>query len=121
DFNFDPVFRYWSALSCPKGKRMIPPIFYLTLSLLLFFIGVFGILLRRNLLVIFMCIELMLNSVNLTFITFARMLEKIEGQLVVFFVITVAAAEAAVGLAIILLVFRTRKTVEIDQVNTLKG
>jgi len=100
---------------------MIHPVYFIILSLILFFIGVFGIFLRRNLLVIFMCIELMLNSVNLAFITFARMLHDLEGQLVVFFVIVVAAAEAAVGLAIILLVYRNRKTVEIDRLTTLKG
>lgn len=100
---------------------MIHPVYFITLSLVLFFIGVFGIFLRRNLLVIFMCIELMLNSVNLAFITFSRMLHNLEGQLVVFFVIAVAAAEAAVGLAIILLVSRNRKTVEIDRLTSMKG
>jgi NADH-quinone oxidoreductase subunit K len=100
---------------------MIHPVYFIMLSLVLFFIGVFGIFLRRNLLVIFMCIELMLNSVNLAFITFSRMLHNMEGQLVVFFVIAVAAAEAAVGLAIILLVSRNRKTVEIDRLTTMKG
>lgn len=100
---------------------MIQPFFYIVLSLVLFFIGVFGIFIRRNLLVIFMCIELMLNSVNLAFITFSRMNQSLDGQLVVFFVIVVAAAEAAVGLAIILLAYRNRKTVEIDQMTNLKG
>lgn len=100
---------------------MIHPVYFITLSLVLFFIGVFGIFLRRNLLVIFMCIELMLNSANLAFITFSRMLHNLEGQLVVFFVIAVAAAEAAVGLAIILLVSRNRKTVDIDRMTTMKG
>jgi NADH-quinone oxidoreductase subunit K len=100
---------------------MIPPIYYIVLSLILFFIGVFGIFIRRNLLVLFMCIELMLNSVNLAFITFSRMLQNLEGQIVVFFVITVAAAEAAVGLAIILLVFRSRGSVEIDELTSMRG
>lgn len=100
---------------------MIPPAYYIALSLILFFIGVFGIFIRRNLLVIFMCIELMLNSVNLAFVTFSRILQNLEGQIVVFFVITVAAAEAAIGLAIILLVFRSRKTVEIDQLTSMRG
>jgi len=100
---------------------MIDPIYYIVLSLILFFIGVFGIFIRRNLLVIFMCIELMLNSVNLAFVTFSRVLQNLEGQIVVFFVITVAAAEAAIGLAIILLVFRNRKAVEIDQLTTMRG
>jgi len=100
---------------------MINPVYYIVLSLILFFIGVFGIFIRRNLLVIFMCIELMLNSVNLAFVTFSRILQNLEGQIVVFFVITVAAAEAAIGLAIILLVFRNRKAVEIDQLTTMRG
>jgi len=100
---------------------MIQPAFYLILSLVLFFIGVFGIFIRRNLLVLFMCIELMLNSVNLAFVTFSRVVQNLEGQIFVFFVISVAAAEAAVGLAIILLVFRSRKTAEIDQLTTMKG
>lgn len=100
---------------------MIPTSYYIILSLVLFFIGVFGIFIRRNLLVLFMCIELMLNSVNLAFVTFARVFQNLEGQLTVFFVITVAAAEATVGLAIILLVFRNRKAVEIDQIMSMKG
>ena len=100
---------------------MIQPAFYLILSLILFFIGVFGIFIRRNLLALFMCIELMLNSVNLAFVTFSRVVQNLEGQIFVFFVISVAAAEAAVGLAIILLVFRSRKTAEIDQLTSMKG
>ena len=100
---------------------MIHPVYYIVLSLILFFIGVFGIFIRRNLLVMFMCIELMLNSVNLAFVTFSRIFQNLEGQIVVFFVITVAAAEAAIGLAIILLVFRNRKVVEIDQLTTMRG
>ncbi len=94
---------------------------YLILSLILFFIGVFGIFIRRNLLAMFMCIELMLNSVNLAFVTFSRVTQNLEGQIFVFFVISVAAAEAAIGLAIILLVFRSRKTAEIDQLMSMKG
>jgi len=100
---------------------MIPQTYYISLSLLLFFIGVFGIFLRRNLLVLFMCIELMLNSVNLAFVSFSRTFQNLQGQTFVFFVITVAAAEATVGLSIILLVSRLRKSVEIDKLNTLKG
>lgn len=100
---------------------MIPPVYFIVLSLVLFFIGVFGIFIRRNLLVLFMCIELMLNSVNLAFVTFSRLFQNLEGQLTVFFVITVAAAEATVGLAIILLVYRNRKAVEIDQIMSMKG
>lgn len=100
---------------------MIPASLYIILSLVLFFIGVLGVFIRRNLLVLFMCIELMLNSVNLALITFSRILQNLEGQMLVFFVITVAAAEATVGLAIILMVYRTRKVVEIDRLNTMKG
>ena len=100
---------------------MIPASLYIILSLVLFFIGVLGFVIRRNLLVLFMCIELMLNSVNLALITFSRIFQNLEGQMLVFFVITVAAAEATVGLAIILMVYRTRKSVDIDQLNTMKG
>jgi NADH-quinone oxidoreductase subunit K len=100
---------------------MIPSSYYVILSIVLFFIGVLGIFIRRNLLVLFMCVELMLNSVNLAFVTFSRIFQNLEGQLIVFFVITVAAAEATVGLAIILLVYRNRKTVEIDRLMSMKG
>ena len=100
---------------------MIHPFYYLTLSVILFFIGVLGIFVRKNLLVLFMCIELMLNSVNLALITFSRMFQNLEGQITVFFVITVAAAEATVGLAIILLAYRTRKAQDIDQLTSLRG
>lgn len=100
---------------------MIPPSFFIILSLVLFFIGMFGILLRRNLLVLFMSIELMLNSVNLALITFSRVYQNLDGQLLAFFVITVAAAEATVGLAIILLVYRNRKVIEIDELNSMRG
>jgi NADH-quinone oxidoreductase subunit K len=100
---------------------VIPPSIYIILSLVLFFIGVMGIFIRRNLLVMFMCIELMLNSVNLALITFSRILQNLEGQMLVFFVITVAAAEATVGLAIILQVYRTRKIVYIDDLDSMKG
>lgn len=100
---------------------MILPVYFIILSLILFFLGAFGIFIRRNLLVMFMCIELMLNSVNLAFVTFSRMFHTFDGQLTVFFVITVAAAETAVGLAIILLVYRSRKTIEIDRLTSLRG
>jgi NADH-quinone oxidoreductase subunit K len=100
---------------------MIPPGYFIVLSLILFFIGVLGIFIRRNLLVLFMCIEVMLNSVNLAFVTFSRLFQNLEGQLTVFFVITVAAAEATVGLSIILLVYRNRKEVEIDRLMSMKG
>ncbi|HEY6808491.1 MAG TPA: NADH-quinone oxidoreductase subunit NuoK [Gemmatimonadales bacterium] len=92
----------------------------LAVSAVLFTIGVAGVLLRRNAIVIFMCVELMLNAVNLTFIAFARTLG-VGGQIFVFFVMAVAAAEAAVGLAIILAVYRHRETVDLQQINLLKG
>lgn len=100
---------------------MIEPVYFLILSAVLFFIGVTGIFLRRNLLVLFMCIELMLNSVNLTLVTFSRLWQNLEGQMLVFFVITVAAAEATVGLAIIVMVHRSRKAHDIDQLTSMKG
>ncbi len=97
-----------------------PISWYLTLSAMLFAIGVAGVVVRRNIIVIFMAIELMLNAVNLTFVAFARALGTMDGQVIVFFVMTVAAAEAAVGLAIIIALFRTRETTNADELATLK-
>jgi NADH-quinone oxidoreductase subunit K len=97
-----------------------PLAWYLVLSAVLFVIGVLGVLVRRNVIIIFMAIELMLNAVNLAFVAFARHLGSIDGQVVVFFVMTVAAAEAAVGLAIILSVFRTRETTNVDELVSLR-
>jgi len=91
----------------------------LFVSAILFSIGVIGVLLRRNAIIVFMCIELMLNAANLSLVAFARM-HGIEGQIFVFFVMTVAAAEAAVGLAIIISIFRHYKTVDVDKFNLLK-
>lgn len=93
---------------------------YLILSAVLFTLGVAGFLLRRNTIVIFMSIELMLNAANLAFVAFARFLNALDGQIFVFFVMAVAAAEAAVGLAIIVAVFRTRESVNADEFNLLK-
>ena len=93
---------------------------YLILSAILFAIGVVGVLTRRNAIVVFMCIELMLNSVNLTLIAFSAHLGDITGQVLVFFVMAVAAAEAAVGLAIVIAIFRNKQTVNIDEINILK-
>ena len=93
---------------------------YLILSAILFSIGVAGVLTRRNAIVIFMCIELMLNAVNLAFVAFARHLGQADGQVFVFFGMAVAAAEVAVGLAIIIAVFRNRETVDVAEVNLLK-
>jgi len=98
----------------------VPITWYLALSALVFVIGVVGVLIRRNALVIFMSIELMLNAVNLTFVTFARSLLTMDGHVIVFFVMAVAAAEAAVGLAIILQLYRLRATVNADEVTTLR-
>jgi len=98
----------------------IPPECYLVLSAILFTIGVIGALVRRNAIVVFICIELMLNAVNLTFITLSRFLQSIDGVLFVFFVIAVAAAEAAVGLAIFVMVYRSRETINVDEINLLK-
>ncbi|MEW6202431.1 MAG: NADH-quinone oxidoreductase subunit NuoK [bacterium] len=93
---------------------------YLYLSAILFLIGVMGVLTRRNALIIFMSIELMLNAVNLAFVAFARFLHSMDGQIFVFFVMTVAAAEVAVGLAIIISVYRRRETVNVDEINLMK-
>ena len=100
---------------------MTAPIsWYLALSAVLFSIGTVGVLVRRNVIVIFMAIELMLNAVNLSFVAFARQLGDVSGQVIVFFVMVVAAAEAAVGLAIIIAAFRNRPTVNADELNLLR-
>mgnify|MGYP001580184240 FL=1 len=100
---------------------MIPLGWTLALSAILFCIGVVGVLVRRNALVIFMSIELMLNAANLAFVTFAHFMNRLDGQIFVFFVMTVAAAEVAIGLAIIVNVFRLKETVYVDEINLLKG
>lgn len=99
---------------------MVPLSWYLILGAVLFSLGVVAFLLNRNIITIFMAIELMLNGVNLTFVAFANHWHKLSGQVFVFFVMVVAAAEAAVGLAIIIAVFRTRETLNVDRVNLLK-
>ena len=99
---------------------MIPLTWYLILSGILFSIGAVGVLIRRNAIVIFMCIELMLNAVNLAFVTFSRQLDSMDGQIFVFFIMTVAAAEAAVGLAIIIAIYRNKATVNVDDINLMK-
>ncbi len=98
----------------------IPLSYYLGLSAILFTIGIVGVLTRRNAIIVFMCIELMLNSVNLTLVAFSAYLGNPGGQVLVFFVMAVAAAEAAVGLAIIIALFRNKQTVNIDEINILK-
>ncbi len=99
---------------------MVTTTHYLVLGAILFAIGMAGIVVRRNMIVMFMCIELMLNAVNLTFIAFSRGFAHLDGQITVFFVMTVAAAEAAVGLAMIVLFYRHKDTVNIDQANIMK-
>ena len=99
----------------------VPGAWYLTLAAILFSIGAVGLLVRRNVLVMFMCIELMLNAVNLTFVTFSRMLNDIGGQSVVFFVLVVAAAEVVVGLGIIVSIFRRRPEATADDASILRG
>ena len=96
------------------------PDHYLFLAALLFTVGALGVLLRRNAILVFMCIELMLNSVNLTLVTFARANGTVDGQIMAFFVMVVAAAEVVVGLAIIMSIFRTRRSASVDDANLLK-
>ena len=93
---------------------------YLLISAVVFVIGVVGVVTRRNAIIVFMSIELMLNSVNLTLVAFSAFLGNVAGQMLVFFVMTVAAAEAAVGLAIVIALFRNKQTVNIDEINILK-
>jgi NADH-quinone oxidoreductase subunit K len=100
---------------------MVPVSYYLALSAVMFVIGIYGVVLRRNPLVIFMSLELMFNAANLVFVTFARLYGSIDGQLAVFFVMTVAAAEVAIGLALMVEIFRTKHSIDMDQLNTLKG
>ena len=101
--------------------EMIPQLsWYLALSAVLFTIGVVGVLVKRNVISMFMCIELMLNAVNLTFVAFSSYFREVSGQLFVFIVMTVAAAEAAVGLGIIITVFRNRESLDVDESSVLK-
>ena len=100
---------------------MVPVNYYLALAACLFSIGLAGVLVKRNMLVVFMCVELMLNAANLTFLAFARQSGNLSGHAIAFFVMAVAAAEAAVGLAIVIAVFRTRGTLNVDEVTALKN
>ena len=100
---------------------MVPVAYYLILAAILFSSGVGAFLIKRNVITIFMSIELMLNAVNLTFVAFAHMWHQVNGQIFVFFVMVVAAAEAAVGLAIIIAIFRTRQTLNVDQINLMQS
>jgi NADH-quinone oxidoreductase subunit K len=99
----------------------VEPSWYLVLSALLFSIGVAGVLIRRNAIVLFMCVELMLNSVNLSFIAFSKLNGDLNGQILSFFVMVVAAAEVVVGLGILVAIFRKRSSTSVDDVNLLKG
>ena len=99
----------------------MPTSFYIALSAILFTIGALGVLIRRNAILIFMSVELMLNAANLAFVAFARYHQVLSGQIFVFFVMTVAAAEVAIGLALIVAIFRTRQSIDVDQMSSLKG
>lgn len=99
----------------------VPASWYLVLAAVLFGIGAFGVLTRRSALIMFMCIELMLNAVNLTFVTFARTMSDIGGQTTVFFIMVVAAAEVTVGLGIVVAVFRRRSSTSVDELSELQG
>lgn len=99
---------------------MVPVEYYISLSAILFTIGALGVLIRRNSVVIFMSVELMLNAGNLAFVAFARSFEAVSGQIFVFFVMTVAAAEVAVGLALIVAIFHTKQSIDVDQMNSMK-
>jgi NADH-quinone oxidoreductase subunit K len=100
---------------------MVPVTYYIVLSAILFTLGALGVLVRRNPLIIFMSIELMLNAANLAFVAFTRAFNDLSGQIFVFFVISVAAAEVAVGLALIVAIFKTRHSINVDEMNSLKG
>jgi len=100
---------------------MIPTYYFLILSAVLFVMGTVGFLIKKDLITQFMCVEVMLNAANLAFIAFARSASSLDGQIIVFFIITVAAAEAAVGLAIILLVYRQKKSIRTEDSSLMKG
>ena len=100
---------------------MVPTTYYVLLSAALFAMGVLGVLLRRNAIVVFMSVELMLNAANLALVAFARERLSVDGQVLVFFVITVAAAEVAVGLALLVAIFRSKNTADVDEVSSLRG
>jgi NADH-quinone oxidoreductase subunit K len=99
---------------------MVSPAHFITLSVILFVIGAVGVLVRRNAIVVFMCVELMLNAANLAFVTFARMHGQLDGQIIAFFVMVVAAAEVVVGLAILTSIFRARRSASVDDANLMK-
>ncbi|GAB4525443.1 MAG: NADH-quinone oxidoreductase subunit NuoK [Anaerolineales bacterium] len=100
---------------------MLPVTYYVALSAILFILGAVGVLIRRNLIVIFMSVELMLNAANLAFVAFARYYQSMSGQVFVFFIMAVAAAEVAVGLSLIVAIYRTRRTIDVDDLSEMKG
>jgi NADH-quinone oxidoreductase subunit K len=100
---------------------MLPIQYYIGLSIILFTLGALGVLVRRNAIILFMSVELMLNAANLAFVAFARMHQALNGQIFVFFVIAVAAAEVGVGLALVVSIFRTKQSINIDDINNLRG
>ncbi len=104
-----------------EAANAIPTLYYVALSAILFTLGVLGVLTRRNAIIIFMSVELMLNAANLAFVAFAREFAKLDGQIFVFFVMTVAAAEVAVGLALIVTIFRTKNSINVDDIHQLQG
>ncbi len=116
-FDFPLLLALQSPSSAGSGVELS---WYLALSAVLFTIGVVGVVIKRNIISMFMCIELMLNAVNLTFVAFASYFRDVTGQLFVFIVMTVAAAEAAVGLGIIIAIFRNRESLDVDEANILK-
>lgn len=99
----------------------MPMVYYLGLSAFMFVIGIIGVIIRRNPLVVFMSLELMFNAANLVFVSFASFHQVLDGELFVFFVMTTAAAEVAVGLALMVAIFRAKKTIDVDQMSSLKG
>ncbi len=100
---------------------MAPIANYLVLAVIMFIIGIIGVLIRRNAIVVFMSLELMFNAANLVFVAFSRQYQALNGQISVFFVMTVAAAEVAIGLALMVAIFRTKHSIDVDQMNNLKG
>jgi NADH-quinone oxidoreductase subunit K len=100
---------------------MVPVVYYIGLSAILFTLGAVGVLIRRNAIIIFMSVELMLNAANLAFVAFARYHQSMSGQIFVFFVMAVAAAEVAVGLALIVAIFHAKQSIDVDQMSSLKG
>lgn len=100
---------------------MVSVNYYLALAVILFIIGALGVLIRRNAIIVFMAIELMLNAANLAFVAYARYWQLVSGQIFVFFIMTVAAAEVAIGLALIVTIFHTKSSIDVDQISTLKG